>query len=141
LERMVGGDRLIAGIGTGDRVSADENLAFGLDYPPPDERRAALRSVGQTLAARGLTVWIGGGRPATRQVALDGGHVLNLWDEPVDAVAAAAAEGFSVSWAGRVEPGDLSGHLNALEQAGAIWAVASFNPDVEKLAEASAALR
>lgn len=141
LERIVGRDRLIAGIGTGDRISAEENLAFGLEYPSADERRAAVARVGAMLSERGIEVWVGDGAAPTRKVAVDGGHVLNLWQRPVEGVAEAASTGVAVSWGGEVDRAEPEAHMRRLREAGATWAVASFSPDVEKLAEAAAALR
>src|SRR5687768_9169533 len=40
--RMVGPERLVAGLGTGDKLSEPENVAYGLPYPPASERRAQL---------------------------------------------------------------------------------------------------
>lgn len=140
LERIVGNDRLVAGIGTGDRLSAAENEAYGIPFARADDRRAAMAAVGVALRERGFEVWIGGGGPATRQVAFEGGHVLNLWQAPVEAVAAVAASGHAVSWGGEVDPSDPAGHLSRLREAGATWAVASFNPDLHALAEAAQAL-
>ena len=141
LERVVGADRLIAGIGTGDRISAEENLTFGLEYPPADERRAAVANVGALLKARNITVWVGDGAAPTRKIAIDGKHVLNLWQRPVEAVAGVASAGAAVSWGGEVDREEPEVHLRRLQDAGATWAVASFSPDVERLAEAAAALR
>lgn len=141
LERIVGRERLIAGIGTGDRISAEENLAFGLDYPSADDRRAAVARVGGELRDRGVEVWIGDGAAPTRKVAVDGGHVLNLWHRTVEAVAEVAAAGVAVSWGGEVDREQPEVHLRQLRDVGATWAVASFNPDVETIAEAAAAVR
>ena len=141
LERIVGRERLIAGIGTGDSISAAENVAFGLDYPPADDRRAAVGRVGAMLQERGITVWVGDGAAPTRKVAFDGGHVLNLWQRPVEAVAEVATAGAAVSWGGEIDRDEPEVHLKRLRDAGATWAVASFSPDVEKLAKAAAALR
>ena len=140
LERIVGRERLIAGIGTGDRISAEENLAFGLDYPPADDRRAAVSRVGAALRDRGIEVWIGDGAAPTRKVAVEGGHVLNLWQRPVEAVAEVSSAGAAVSWGGEIDRGDPEDHLRRLQEAGATWAVASFSPDVERIAQAAAAV-
>ena len=63
--------RLIAGLGTGDSKSAAENLAFGIPFDPADERRLALAPVRTHLRARGVPVWVGGGRAATAELAVD----------------------------------------------------------------------
>ena len=54
--------RVIAGLGTGDRLNEEENRAYGIPFPPAAERRAQLVELGRQLGAAGLTVWIAGGR-------------------------------------------------------------------------------
>ena len=63
--------RLIAGIGTGDSKSAAENLAFGIPFDPPDERRVALRRCAGRVLDAGVPVWVGGGSPATVELAVE----------------------------------------------------------------------
>ena len=42
--RRMAGERLVAGLGTGDRANRAENEAYGIDYPPVGERVAAVIS-------------------------------------------------------------------------------------------------
>ena len=62
--------RLIAGLGTGDSKSAAENLAYGVEFDPADERRLALRRSATALLAAGIPVWVGAGpRPPTSSLS------------------------------------------------------------------------
>ena len=127
---MVAPGRVIAGIGTGDALSAKENAAWGLPVASADDRRAAIREVAQHLPD-GMPLWIGGGAPATVAVARDLGAELNLWNATPQDVAQAASDG-PVNFAGPV-PEDLGGTLDALESAGATWAICAPNVDIEAL--------
>ncbi|HEX5267068.1 MAG TPA: LLM class flavin-dependent oxidoreductase, partial [Acidimicrobiales bacterium] len=57
----ISGGRLVAGLGTGDRLSAAENRAFGVAYPPAAVRRRSLEWCGAELRSAGRPVWIGAG--------------------------------------------------------------------------------
>ena len=57
--------RIVAGLGTGDRLSEAENRAYGIPFPSASERREEMVEVARTLRQQGLTVWIAGG-PAAR---------------------------------------------------------------------------
>jgi alkanesulfonate monooxygenase SsuD/methylene tetrahydromethanopterin reductase-like flavin-dependent oxidoreductase (luciferase family) len=91
--------RVVAAIGTGDRLSAAENRAYGVPFPSAAQRRAALRECAAALRDLGLVVWVGGGSPQTRLVAEDLGAVVNLWNVPAQAVAAQARRS-EVTWGG-----------------------------------------
>ena len=60
--------RVVAALGTGDHLSAAENLAYGVPFEAAEARRGALRRVALTLRDRGSPVWVGDG--AARTVAL-----------------------------------------------------------------------
>jgi alkanesulfonate monooxygenase SsuD/methylene tetrahydromethanopterin reductase-like flavin-dependent oxidoreductase (luciferase family) len=116
------GPRLIAGVGAGDRLSRAENTAYGVPFDPAAERLAAVGRVCDGLRAKGITAWVGGRSAAAREVALDHADALNLWDAPVEEVA--AEREVTVTWGGLVRPEtDLSAHLAGLDAAGATWAV------------------
>lgn len=137
LERMAPG-RVVAGLGTGDAKSAAENRAFGLAYPPADERRLALRSCARQLRDRGIPVWIGGGSPATTQLASELGVAVNLWEGQPAALSALQAR-TEVTWGGPVA-GDVAAMaewLSEIERAGATWAVCAWPVSLEALAEAA----
>jgi alkanesulfonate monooxygenase SsuD/methylene tetrahydromethanopterin reductase-like flavin-dependent oxidoreductase (luciferase family) len=78
VHRMAPG-RLIAGIGSGDSLSNDENEMFGLAGTDVPTRLSALEATVTTVAGQGFPVWVGG-----------------TWD-PVLAVAASCADGWN-SW-------------------------------------------
>jgi hypothetical protein len=141
LDQMAPG-RLVAGLGTGDAKSAAENLAHGIPFGSPDERRAALRAVATHVLAGGVPVWVGGGAPATTELAVDVGAALNLWDAPPATVARLRTRG-EVTWAGPV-PGDVARIVERLEElagAGATWAVYAWPESIEAVAEAARQVR
>lgn len=117
--------RVIAGLGTGDKLSAAENEAYGLPYAPAAARRAELADLIMVLRDA-MPVWVGGGSTVTHALTFSLGVTLNLWNRTPEQVAQAATQG-TVNWAGP-RPDDLEGTLDALEKAGATWAV--LTPDV-----------
>ncbi len=121
--------RVICALGTGDATSATEELAYGLAPRTPAERRARL---GEALVAlAGFTErWCGAGGAETNAIARRQGAALNLWRASPGAVREAASEG-PVTWAGPLEGGEAL--LDALEHAGASWAVATRARDLDAL--------
>jgi len=136
LHRMAPG-RLIAGLGTGDHLSAQENRAYGIPFAPADERRLVLAGCARRLSSAGVPVWVGGGATATTELAADLGVAVNLWGGQPAAVAALAAR-VEVTWGGPVD-GDVpavTAWLAELRQAGASWAVCAWPRSMEAVAEA-----
>jgi alkanesulfonate monooxygenase SsuD/methylene tetrahydromethanopterin reductase-like flavin-dependent oxidoreductase (luciferase family) len=135
----ISGGRMIAGIGTGDRLSRQENEAYGIPFEPGDERRAQLASTVSALRNLGLPVWIGGGRPKTVAVARDLGVAVNLWDGEPFRVAELTAEGMEVTWAGPVGSNEsaAAARLRDVAAAGATWAVCAWPESLETLARAA----
>jgi hypothetical protein len=133
---------VIAALGTGDRKSREENLAYGIDFAEPDERRRSLAHVAATLTQEGTAVWIGDGSQATRDVAIEHGCGLNLWMKSASDVEAAAQTGVrEVTWGGvapqrdgAVDEEATEALLEALADAGASWAVFGAPAPVELLA-------
>lgn len=132
--RLAADGRVVAALGTGDRLSVGENLAYGVAVAPAADRRAALRALAGELVAEGVEVWVGDGASETRRIAAEVGCTLNLWQRSADEVAQAAAH-TPVSWAGvvpkdgaDVDEAALATLLGDLERAGATWAV--FAPGV-----------
>jgi alkanesulfonate monooxygenase SsuD/methylene tetrahydromethanopterin reductase-like flavin-dependent oxidoreductase (luciferase family) len=133
--------RVVAGIGTGDHLSEAENLAYGIEFAPAAERLAELRHCAAVLAARGVTVWVGGRGPATLAIARDLGVAANLWDAGLEEVADKARQ-CEVTWAGPVPKAadgdataaELRERLARLRDAGASWAVFSYPVSLELLA-------
>lgn len=124
--------RLIAGLGTGDKLSKAENLAFGVPYPPAQARRESLERCARELRADGLPVWLGTGSvlaPPTFETARRTGSAVNFWDTPVAALDRVA--GVELTWAGPMPGGPpvIAARLAELAEAGATWAVCAW-PDV-----------
>ena len=128
--------RVIAALGTGDKLSAPENDAYGLAPLTAAQRRELLRDAAAALAPS-MPVWIGAGADETNQIARDLGASLNLWDLAPDRVAAMGEFG-PVCWAGPVAK-DLFAALNALRDAGSSWAVLTPDAPLELLHEWRAA--
>ena len=124
--------RVVCALGTGDRLSDDEQRAYGLAVRSAEERRALLVAA---LVALGPTTtrWCGAGSPATNACARSVGAEINLWGAPLDRVSELAREG-PVNWAGPLEA-DVDGHLDALARRGASWAIASAPVDLHALAQ------
>jgi alkanesulfonate monooxygenase SsuD/methylene tetrahydromethanopterin reductase-like flavin-dependent oxidoreductase (luciferase family) len=146
---LISGGRLIAGLGTGDKLSAAENLAFGVAYPPVAERLASLERCATLARDRGLEVWLGGRTAAVREVAIRTGAAVNLWAAPPAEVEAALAAGAAaVTWGGQMligrdeaeiedkrgrlglRPGlvhgtvnEVADYLGTIAAAGATWAI------------------
>ena len=51
LERLAPG-RVIAGLGTGDNLSKEENRAYGIPFAPAAERRAEMTELGRQLGGQ-----------------------------------------------------------------------------------------
>ncbi len=131
--------RVVAGMGTGDRLSAGENTAYGLDFEPAEVRRARLGRCVRAAKDLGLTVWIGGGGTETRRVALEEGVALNMWEASPAEVRRESAV-CEVTWGGAAS-GALEPTVARLAESGATWAVFAWPVDVEELAAAVAATR
>jgi alkanesulfonate monooxygenase SsuD/methylene tetrahydromethanopterin reductase-like flavin-dependent oxidoreductase (luciferase family) len=133
--------RVIAGLGTGDHMSADENRAYGIPYPPATARRTAMAALARRLRSQGLTVWIAGGRDARVEEPTAAGAALNLWD--VDAAfvtgKADSSAGLEVTWAGPPPSAPLAPTVAALAGAGATWVVFGWPVDVDELVAAARA--
>ncbi len=117
--------RVIGALGTGDKLSAPENEAYGLPALSGDERRELLAAAATALSGT-MPIWVGAGSEATNSLARELGATINLWDWSAPRVSSMSATG-PVCWAGPAK-GDLLTTLSALSDAGATWAV--FAPDV-----------
>jgi alkanesulfonate monooxygenase SsuD/methylene tetrahydromethanopterin reductase-like flavin-dependent oxidoreductase (luciferase family) len=136
LARLVG-DRLIAAIGAGDSLSAAENLAYGIAYPPAVERLTSVDTVCRALRTDGITTWAGGRSDGLRRVAASSADALNLWAVPPEDLRAALEDVPSVTWGGQIRIDgetdrpdvvtgsvrDIADHLKRVEDAGAQFAV------------------
>jgi alkanesulfonate monooxygenase SsuD/methylene tetrahydromethanopterin reductase-like flavin-dependent oxidoreductase (luciferase family) len=131
LEEIAPG-RVIAALGTGDKLSKPEHDAYGLPYPSPGDRRALLRDAVAALSPH-VPVWCGAGSPATNDVARELGVALNLWGVSAEEVRAQVANG-PVTWGGQLQ-GDVASALNDLQDAGASWVVAGTPAPLDALEE------
>ena len=94
--------RVIAGLGTGDKLSEAENRAYGIPFPPAAARRAEMVELGRQLARAGLSVWVAGGVAGRTEEARAAGAALTVWDAAPALVAERTAEpdAVEVTWAG-----------------------------------------
>jgi alkanesulfonate monooxygenase SsuD/methylene tetrahydromethanopterin reductase-like flavin-dependent oxidoreductase (luciferase family) len=155
LLRIVGPERLVAGLGAGDRLSRAENEAVDVPFGSVDERLADLADAARRTHAVGITTWIGGLSDRVARLAAapgSGADALNLWGVEPERLAATAGEhGIEVTWGG---PGPKTPEATAdllarLADAGATWAVVGPpygvdtdpEPAVEMVAGALATLR
>jgi len=153
LHRMLDGRRFIAGLGTGDRYNRDENVAYGVGFPPADTRARQLVDCCRRLRDLGVPTWVGGDSDRARRIAAEEADGWNGWGLSVDRFASVAGEVrplADVTWGGQILIGrsmehaeeklerhgprpmlvhgtvdDLRRHFVALRDAGASWAVCS----------------
>jgi alkanesulfonate monooxygenase SsuD/methylene tetrahydromethanopterin reductase-like flavin-dependent oxidoreductase (luciferase family) len=135
--------RIIAGLGTGDRLSEAENRAYGIPFGPAAERRAEMVELGAALGALGITVWVAGG-PAARVVEARAiGAALNVWEaDPIlVATRSQGPEAVEVTWGGPAPKGGagLETMVEELAHAGATWAIFGWPIDPAALAAAARA--
>ena len=141
--------RVVAGLGTGDHLSFNENRAYGVAVESAGDRRADVTVCARTLLERGITVWIGGTSRRTIAAAEAAGAVPNFWQASPEKVAEQAAR-TEVTWAGMAGPADTSAELDAaaiaaagrpVVEAGASWVVFGWPLDLGQLALAADELR
>ena len=133
--------RIIAGLGTGDRLSEAENRAYGIPFPPAAERRADMVELGRVVRALDITVWVAGGPAARVTEARAVGAALTLWDADPALVASRARgpEAVEVTWGGPPPKGGATLESTTLElaRAGATWAIFGWPVDPAALAAAA----
>ncbi|MFZ0060072.1 MAG: LLM class flavin-dependent oxidoreductase [Acidimicrobiales bacterium] len=137
LEGLSGG-RLIAGIGTGDRRSAAENLAYGLDPGSAQARRRAILAVGSALTEEGIPVWIGAGASTTNAIARAIGATVNVFGVRAARVAELGRDG-AICWGGALARGAecAAAQLRSLAGAGATWAIVAWPGSVAPIVAAA----
>ena len=114
---LIAPGRVLAPLGTGDSLSREENIAYGLGFASARVRRELLAEAAAAIAPV-APVWIGAGAPETNELARAGNYELTVWNASPHDVAAFALDG-PVNWAG--DPAsDLDAHLKELEVAGAL---------------------
>jgi alkanesulfonate monooxygenase SsuD/methylene tetrahydromethanopterin reductase-like flavin-dependent oxidoreductase (luciferase family) len=133
--------RIIAGLGTGDRLSEAENLAYGVPFGPAAERRREMVELGGALRRFGITVWVAGGLAARVVEARAVGAALNVWDADPILVASRSRgpEAVEVTWGGPAPRGGaaLESMVWELAHAGATWAIFGWPIDPAALAAAA----
>ena len=117
--------RVVAAIGTGDKLSAAENEAYGLAMQPVAERQAMVEHIASALSGA-MPVWIGAGAPATNAIAPRVGATLNYWQTTPESPTG------PWNWAGNPRD-DLEVQLDELAAAGSTWAIFAPNVDVPRL--------
>ena len=130
----------MAGLGTGDRFSEEENRAYGIPFEPAAQRRAELVTLARDLVAAGIAVWIAGGPAGRSEEARAAGAALNLWDaDPAQVAERGAGGGLHVTWAGPPPAATppLAERVASLRHAGATWIVFGWPVDVSELAAAA----
>ena len=144
LENLAPG-RVIAALGTGDRLSEAENLAYGVPYPTKAERRGEMVAVGRALREAGLTVWLAAGHAARTAEARSAGVAANLWDTDAGLVASAGAPTavdpapLEITWGGPPPPDEegLRAKVAEMAAAGATWVVFGWPVDPAALVAAA----
>lgn len=137
------GGRLIAGIGTGDQMSRDENEAYGIPFETAAIRRQRLGSVATAVTGAGVPVWLGGGRPETVALARATGAAINVWQDEAGPVTGPVAGDVEFTWGGPVGDtvGEARAMLTAVAATGATWAVCAWPKSLDVVAEAGSAVR
>jgi alkanesulfonate monooxygenase SsuD/methylene tetrahydromethanopterin reductase-like flavin-dependent oxidoreductase (luciferase family) len=140
LEHLAPG-RVIAGLGTGDRLSEAENRAYGIPFASAAERRDDMVELARSLEDAGLTVWLAGGPAARVAESQRAGAALNLWDAEPALVAARArgADALEVTWGGPPPESEaaLRETVRNLSRAGATWAIFGWPIDLVALVAAA----
>jgi hypothetical protein len=136
--------RIIAGLGTGDRLSEAENRAYGIPFPSAAERREDMVDLARVLRGAGLTTWIAGGPAARTDEARAAGVALTVWDADPALVMTRGhgPDAVEVTWAGPPPASDaaLEATVAAVAGAGATWAVFGWPLDLAVLAAAARGL-
>ena len=131
--------RVIAGLGTGDRLSAEENRAYGIPFHPAAQRRAEVVALAHDWRRRGSPSGWPAARPGAPTRRGRPGAALNVWDADPALVAerSTAAEALEVTWAGpptRRVRRPWPRRCDLVAEAGATWAVFGWPVDVGALA-------
>jgi alkanesulfonate monooxygenase SsuD/methylene tetrahydromethanopterin reductase-like flavin-dependent oxidoreductase (luciferase family) len=143
LARLADG-RVIAGLGTGDRLSEAENRAYGIPYGSAAERRGEMVELACALREMGLPVWLAGGPAARTDESRAAEAALNVWDAHPSLVAmrALGPDAVEVTWGGPPPKDEaiLRAMVQDLAQAGATWVIFASPVDPAALAAAACAV-
>ncbi len=88
--QRISGGRLIAGIGSGDKQSREENEAFGLEFGNMAMRIEALHDAVRAALGRGYPVWVGGHAVQVREI-VPLADAWNSWGRDAERFAEEAA--------------------------------------------------
>ena len=132
--------RVIAGLGTGDKLSAEENQAYGIDFPPAAQRRSEVVTLAGELARAGIVTCVAGGPAGRPDEARASGAALNVWNADPTLVRerSTGTEPLEVTWAGPpTEAPAMAETVDLMAEAGATWVVFGWPVDVDALAAAA----
>jgi alkanesulfonate monooxygenase SsuD/methylene tetrahydromethanopterin reductase-like flavin-dependent oxidoreductase (luciferase family) len=134
IDRLSGG-RLIAGLGTGDRLTAPENAVYGLAFPPVADRLVRIEAVATALRGNGVHVWIGGRSAVVRRMAGRVADGWNCWGGSMAELATFSPDPprrVELTWAGPPPgDGDLASHLRQLAAGNVDWVIYGPPPPVD----------
>jgi alkanesulfonate monooxygenase SsuD/methylene tetrahydromethanopterin reductase-like flavin-dependent oxidoreductase (luciferase family) len=138
LHQMLG-DRLIAGLGTGDEASAEEHERNGIPYLGTDVRHESLCTLLGRLTGQQIECWVGGGSEQTNETARDMGVALNLWGASAKRIELVHYSGLEVTWGGPLSDNaeTAAAKLRTLMAAGASWAVWAWPDSLRTVVEAA----
>jgi hypothetical protein len=139
LEQIAPG-RVIAGLGTGDRLSAAENQAYGIPFSPVEERRRDVVTLARTLVDKGVTVWVAGGSGRTTEAREAGASVV-LWGVDAEVVSSLNQEHdpVEVVWSGPPPRSEevLRDTVRSVTRSGVTWVVFGWPVDLDALVDAA----
>jgi len=81
---ILSNNRLIAGLGTGDKKSVIENQLLNIKKLTVPERQNSLAKIALQLSQMGVETWVGAGLDSTNKIALRSFSKLNFWDVSPD---------------------------------------------------------
>ncbi len=140
--KLLAPGRVIAGLGTGDRLSAAENVNYGITFGSVSDRLSSIAYCTQSLKELGIETWIGGGSRRTLDLAHELKAVVNLWGASPDQIRTQAKLG-EVTWAGMTPEASeeassesrLGTLINKISAAGASWIVLAWPTPLDILVE------
>lgn len=89
--RAIAPGRTVIGLGTGDRMTADEHRRFALGTATPAERRIVMTATADAIRAEGGIVVLGGTHPLTQDLVLDHADGWNAWSLELDRFTTSAS--------------------------------------------------
>ncbi len=119
----IAGSRLLAGLGTGDRMNRPEDDEYGVPHLTFDRRVELLNEACEQLVSEGVRVWLAGSSEAVRTAAELHGVPVHLWQPGEERLAVGGLRPFT--WGGFVEGSadEIAVQLNHPLRAGASWSV------------------